>query len=438
MKKDLLRHGFETIAFQNGNFGKELELYLQEIRDQNIPISQIKTDISNPVMTSIKNIEDTIFKYTGLKVVIGLNDFGANVNFHSIYNLNHIFLKDDQIKKMSIGVIKSVENLARNKTDFSVDIKKGIVGKNLGFIKNTILLDYSDFLLNKKYTIGEVTAILLHEVGHGVTSIEYMGRVLRTNQALATLYQENFADLSPEKLKIKLRLLSDYVDEKTNTFDDLNLNEIKDKESIATIFVDRVMVNKKSELGTPYYDTVSSEYLADQFVSRHGYTLELATVLQKIEGPFSSEHSKKSSAAMRMLQILLFASHISLGIAVTPLIPIVAAVAWVGSFIFKENTQPTYDTLKVRIKRVKEQLIQNIKLIDIPKEELNLLLAKYDQVEKIADDVQEHHSYLSKIYEYFSSAKKDKSRNIKLQRDLEELASNKLFVQSAKLRTMLT
>lgn len=433
MKKDLIKFGLETIAFQPKNFGKELELILESIRTKNEPLTK---NPSKELKIYLELIQKCIEYHTGLVITIVLNDFDANANLLPIIRTNHILLTESQLKEITKSEKILFKNLGSLKADFTFNRKTGKIGTNLKSINNTILLSYKDFLLNRKFTIREVVGVLLHEVGHGVVAVEYMSNIIRTNQALATVYNENFVNDTPEVVKIKLRTISNYLDEPENSLDELAKIPNLTKETIATVIVDKFLVNKKSELGTSYYDAVSFEYLADQYSARFGYGPDLISLLQKTAGFFSGEKNIYSNVITKILELKLIAVIAAFSIYAVPIVPLIVTVLGYGFLAGRHVPEGKYDNLKTRVLRLKEQVIQNIKLLHLSNQELKELLTEYDKIEKIVDSIKINESYINRIITFFSSVRKEAKDAIMLQRDLEELASNKLFVQSAKLKTM--
>ena len=99
------------------------------------------------------------------------------------------------------------------------------------------------------------------------------------------------------------------------------------------------------------------------------------------------------------------------------------------------NIQPTYDGARVRYLRVREQIIENLKKSKLSKQEVQNTINDLKKINKIVA------TYNSKEYEglyrkigYYLFPSDKKIRDYKdLQRDLEELANNDLFVKAREL-----
>lgn len=430
MKNTLLREALETIQFQSNSFGRELESIVQEIRNENLNLKQIDESVLKTKLS--KCIKDN----TGIKITIVFNDSGLNANIYPIFNLGHIFLSDAETEASSNLSKKFIDKIRSQKEHFTVDIKTGKVGSFFGDIDNIIFLSYIKFLMNPKFTIREVVSILLHEVGHGWTALEYTSRLVRTNQALASIAKEVFEPNEPTKTKFKLKLYCDYLDEKSDSLDEL-IN-VTNNEVICTVIIDKFIKNKKSELGTAYYDSVSCEYLADQYAARYGYALDLVTALQKLSSLLNGSKDMRSYVTARILEINILMSLMAI---TTTTLGIGGLLVFVilGLNYIKESSKTeirVYDKLKVRSKRIKEQLIQNLKDRTIDTSKTNELLTSFESINKAIDSMFEYESIIEKLALFISSRKRDEKAAMQLQRDLEELASNSLFVKSAQLRTM--
>lgn len=432
MKKRL---GLEALAFQSKNFGNELKLIVENIREARLPIYRLgKTKL-------IENLEDTIFKYTNLNISVKLSDtVGATYLLFAVLNIDSGIYHADTFNHITdIQRSNYAREVSKIRGDYEVNKKTGMVGGFYAKAKSELSIEYNELMMNNRFTSSEVVAILLHEIGHAFTQMEYGAKSIMTNQALAAIAYSLLNKNPPEKHLIYIRAAADLLDLPENGLDDIV--DIKDSTIVSTVIVDRAITNKLSELGTPYYDAVAVEYLADQYVSRYGYGVHLASANYKAGAGLEST-SRTTRSIIRITEICSFSTAGLLGavaLTVNPfaafiMLYLVTTIIWYDGKAGIKNM--SYDTLLVRNKRIREQTIERLKDLNAPKEEIVQLLNDYKVITKYIDKTREFSSLYNKALNLLFKSRRDANSAMALQRDIEELASNDLFATSAKLRTM--
>ena len=96
----------------------------------------------------------------------------------------------------------------------------------------------------------------------------------------------------------------------------------------------------------------------------------------------------------------------------------------------------TYDDLKTRYSRVRHQLILQTQELNISKSDLKALVDSIHQLDDIIKGTQVFTPLYTSIVNFFSSTNKSAKENIALQKVMETLTNNELFVKSAQLRTL--
>lgn len=438
MKKDLLKQAFETIAFQSKSFGKELQLLLSELRQKDLKAKDAQDN------HLVRAIELLILDKTGININLKVDtDIMAAVELPAL-ELNHIFF-DDFTKYFIQENIQQNHDKFKEKEILIFDLQNSKIHGPVAKIPCELHLSWNDLLKKNKFTDEEVTAVALHELGHIFTTFEYLNRLSTTNQALASVVQEF---LNKDKIKYQLELKR--VSKKLFN-DEHKLDNLKDSDNplvISSLILSTELKRKNSDLGTPYYDSVSCEYMADQFVARHFYGHHLVSGLDKLYPGFSIQKSKGAGILLDILLCLTTFKtfHLILNTAVI-------AGTGVGGILFlcinlmtlyltytsgaPTLSIPTYDDLLIRYKRVKEQIILDLKNKKYDQHQITEKINNLDIVEKYITATFPEETIVRKLITRLVSKETNAKKAIQLQRDLEELASNGLFVQSAKLRTML-
>ena len=100
-----------------------------------------------------------------------------------------------------------------------------------------------------------------------------------------------------------------------------------------------------------------------------------------------------------------------------------------------ENWTPTYDEMKVRIQRVKNDMINRLKN-DKNTEDKDSLIKQIEACEIIEKDYFVYKPIIRIVADFVFSKGRQASDMYNLHRQLEEFAANPLFVKSAKLSLM--
>ena len=378
-----LKHlSMEAINFQDGEFGKALETQFAYLQ---------KLDASNSTKDFTKIAVDMLLlieKYTGLHTTVTfIPGFNASV---ILPDLSFRKEMSELGKKFQETTSKKIlEDLKEWKVKGGVDIKNSRVSGDFATNALVCKLYFGTGLIDPKagFTPGELTALLLHEIGHIFTTLEYTTRMVMTNQALAAVSKSLLNKETQEQRNIVLKLAGKTLFENDHFF--TGCEEIEDINTLSVVFMDRAMGKGFSELDSVAYDNTSSEYLADQFAIRHGYARELVFALERIGKFAMGTYSDKNVALMTKLQI-------TFSITTAVMTPILIAFGFVGvsaMFLFSllisvkkgsyANRTFTYDSHRVRYSRVKEDLIQRLKIKDIPKEVKDEILQNIDSIDEV-------------------------------------------------------
>lgn len=443
----------EAINFQDGKLGKALEATILSMMEQNMPNVAIVNNSS-----FMSELEKVVKEYTGLTITFRAWNSGSACFLYKI-NPSNILIEPDLNKhdvdhlltKIKTHGDKGRVDLNKGKVDglyagvdFCIYLSRGIVVKNYTAVPEEGLIpDESAF------TIEEIVAIILHEIGHAFGIIEYNNRAVLANLALSAIVKN--ADNPNEKERVDVvKFISTEILGDPKALKDLENETIGTASGV--IFLTKFGKALKSSTNSAFYDVVGGEAVADVFVSRQGYGKHLVRALRKIENisklyGAGEETTKLGNLTGGLAKSLLMTARFGLvGVNVLFGIPLIGAALFVVTFasFYVQTTSykldlagdMTYDNIKTRIQRIREDTIQAIKNKDLDKETTQMFADNIRDMKRIEDGITIEKDFYQKAIDFMFQSKGGKEDIMKLHRNLEELASNDLFLQAARLRTL--
>lgn len=412
--------GLEAIGFQDGSIFKE-------ISDLFTTFKQTRDNNENVIQQIVKIIKNKI----GINIQIFYDKQYATGVWLPTFNKNHIYFNNEVKQTMDItNSFDSVDKLGGFIKKNEIDIKKGKIS---GFFS-----EYQSPININPYDISaldgeELAAVFLHEVGHLFTYYENITKVTITNFVLMGLCQMAEAQDPIDKKKIFIKKLENNELIKPNTMNELvELNDVK---TIATVFIDKIAKENASSSGSYFYDVTSVEQSADEFVSRLGGGRALVSALSK---------SKISDSGLN-IQILNDIALNGLGIigvAVASFVMPILGVLWGSLFMMitvyssrnkgTASKDFTYDELKVRMKRIVNDLTERLKHEKDVKS-IGIIVNEIETCNAIMDMYSDYKPLYARIADFIFKKHATSKDIYELQRDLEDIAMNKLFMKSKKL-----
>jgi hypothetical protein len=428
MKKRL---GLEAIAFQSNHKGKQIELLINQLRAKTYNAKQAQNS------SEIKALQKSIHDLFGLKAKLIVDtDILAAIEL-SVIKSNHIFF-DQEVRHWFKDDLNKVKKKVKSHVDSStVDLKNAYISGIFSTIELPVYLSWNSLINNSNYSDAEITAILLHELGHGFTTFEYYSRFVATNQALAIvantlLHKEN----TKEYQYVLKEVGKEFLNDETRFSD---LVEVKDTKVVIPYIFSTIIKETKSEMGTLYYDRVACEFLADNFVARLQYGKEIVSGLDKLHPGFMPEKSP-------WMQIVFDLSGLLMAFSITVVVTgglnifaLVLSIFWAWSFMEGgkiQNYDFTYDRLKIRYTRVKEQMIQDLKRDKFDPATIAQKIKDIDAVNEIVKQTYITNSWNIRLMKFLLPGQRKAHAALQMQRDLEELTANDLFVKSAQLKVL--
>lgn len=419
----------ESIDFQGESlFLKELALTLKEMKG----MKQSAVDESNHG----GRLSAIIRHHTNMNLTVSLGDQDPCVEIPMV-NKNNVLINSFIRNWFNSDVgLKMIGNAEDGVVRGKVNMKTGKVSGVFSDIQTTIHMPVV-MLVGTKYTEQEIAAIILHEVGHIFTYFEFMSRSMTTNQALAGMAKA--LDGSGD---IKEREVIFMTVKKTLGLKDLDTAELLKSNSnkvAEMVVLTNVVKKSQSELGSNVYDFSSWEYLADQYAARQGAGRHLVTGLDKLyRGHFNiSFRSLPTYLAFEALKAMLLVGSIAL--ITTGAGMHLGGYGLQGTLILTAmdgSGDGTYDTPGARFKRVRNQIVENLKDKKLSKDDTERLHADLKAIDTVMESVEDRRQLFGVLWDFISPSARKAWNQKTLQKELEDVAVNELFVKASQLKMM--
>lgn len=451
--KRLGRYGFaqealacEVIDFQQDKFGSQLEAILLDMKKfmDNCgarTLGQLRSELMYSDFGKI--LSDLIMKRMGFKTKFVFNTTSIGAVMPMLFNEHHILL--DPIWRGNVDGLTDQQKLIKQSKDLvgTVDLAKAKVGGIFSEYEHIVWIDIVGHFYVHKSDAGEIVAILLHEFGHAFTHYEFADRLESTNQVLADLSKETRKENggSGEQRKYLLKELSTRFGIKDDSFDDI----IEEKNLVIFGFklFKRYIEFVKSQLPNAKYDETSSEQLADNFATRFGYGRQLVTVLDRFYINAPEHMSSGGHFALTFMEFLtgiVMPAVMIIGTMMIGLIPVgLLLLAFYTLIIYASGTgakDMTYDELKIRYKRIRQQYIEMTHKLDMDKEQLRSVVDNIHFIDGVINNTAIYRSLYERISNFLFASNRAAKNDIELQYLLENLTHSDLFLKSAELTVL--
>jgi len=333
-----------------------------------------------------------------------------------------------------IGVFKAInDNMENLKKSLSTGIKinfdkariDGLPNKEPIFIITNPYEVFNMFNWNDK----EITAILLHEIGHGFTNIAEGYRNVET----VTILNEALLDSSNKENKTKILKLTieKHTGEKSEDTSEMITALVRFTEKQIKI------LNENDVLAF-----TDNEQQADNFAVRFGYGKELASALEKIElyDKNVTNHIYKMvgfwSTISFLTSTMILGINIGMGIILIPVVMFLVIKVISSFFGSDDSNRTTFDTAIDRYRRIRNDMIREIRNNNYPKELTAIMISDIDSLEQtiaITDDDKNILQRLGDSLPWNSSS----FNYTQLQRILEDLNNNNLHLAKIRLEQHL-
>ena len=403
--------------------------------------------VNNTIVGNINGIVDAwktdIRDYEAM-----FREYEESTNDMTMSNPDVMSSNIEEVKALALcrGALDSINAITKELNSFGIVVdRKNAKFKNLP--KDYVVYLSCDIVNSVGMTAREFTAVMIHEIGHAFSGLEYTYRSVNNTSVLLDTFLENVQNRNKS---VKESLLIAYK----TAYSPSDVDQIKDKNTLS-LYIHIMTTTFRYTMGsmTPsqIHNNNDDEALADQFAGRFGYGDDLAKGV--IKGRVKYHNGIYGS--------ILCAAVISLLVAVAGiLIPgllfvfafisgvLLGYVLWEGYRIFFEWGEyrwSGYDDFNRRMKRIRNELVRQIRHYkDQPAIVKTILkqIEELDGIEKLANTAigqnlfNKFRSPISKILDLISSPRR-KAISIKhVEQIQEDLNANELYVASAKLKQL--
>ena len=416
--KQLIRASLEAIDFQNGNFFNDLIAPVANIREQ------INEGV-DPYSIKTKDFADVVKKYTNLTVELDVMK-GAPDAFMctAMMDFNNVLeIHDKRTNGRDYWQTDSIVRIMRSFKDgisAGIDLKTSKVSGFFADYPTVLGITIDIFLyLNDR----EIAATLLHEIGHIFSYFEFTGFTYTCNQVLRNVLSTFFATDDNKQRLLTLTHYEDATNAKIENKESLANNPKTNQAIITTIVLKSFLASVRSASGTYVYDIRSFEQLSDNFASRHGASRDLATGLMKL-------HKADGDDAVSPW-ILTMTSTVIKDLIFLPFSIIL--LPFMADLFYPDRLWSRYDTYQDRIANLRRTLVDSIKSLNLKEDSKKKALEDIQVIDNLIAESNSIHSIFVDVCLFFNSTRKKELDQVKFQKELEELASNRLYISATKL-----
>lgn len=430
VRRPTLNISLEAIDRQSGDMFKELSDTIEGMMQLSV-IDQ--NDINQSRMSAV------VRKYTGMEVTFTLIPQTWDAYCHFVeMNRNHVFFH--QRNQM---ICHQTNNYKTTKIESigAVNLKNGTVTGV--FSKFPVKIGIGSLFItgldgaDSVFTADEVTAIIIHELGHAFTTFEYLSKTVMTGLVIGSSVRNTVGITDQkERTSIIMKASKDanmMVDE---NFIIAALEKHGEKADIVLLCEHVKNRNKLSK--TNAYDARNCEQIADQFAVKHGAAAALGSALEKLH-KYSYDINYRSTFMYVTLEIMKIIGLMFLGASL--LGGGLIMIAWgLMVFIFSNPGTKIYDDPKDRLIFLKRQLIDDLKQLDKQKTKNHVVIKditeSIEALEARIEDVKDRKSFMTAVYDTITPWGRNREQQEAKQKLLEEALNNDLFVHAAKLATL--
>lgn len=378
-------------------------------------------DLTKPTETLAKQIKDKLGINT--EIIVVPDDLQVNVGMWS----DLVFFGHGGSRShVDPGLKVFLTTRDGIKLATTIDLKTGKVSGGIAdHMRFKIVIGTGVLYEVLGFTVTEVTAMMLHELGHCVDTFMHLGEYVYLNYYLT----EGIEVLQGKKPNVyKLEMLDekwllnnmpeDLIDDFTN-----GRSEDTVRKAILTTFK---KAPRHHITNNPLASKLRNEQMADNFVSRLGYSRDLAMALYKIDKYYPDQTERQYSSWLgQMLKIMLM-------IAVAPITAFMIALY---NPLDDRNTKQTYDKPMERMLKIRRDLIQQLKLVKRVTDGRSIV-EDIEAIDVMLKEYSSHTDIFDSAITLLRPTLRKMQQNLKVEQDLESLLNNDLFLNAFKLNNL--
>lgn len=432
----------ESIAYQrNDKFGQQIEeIVIKFMEKIKAGASAVEIDSDHGLKEELQKL---VHKRLGVKAIFYCNGMTA-ATMPNTY-VDHSPVLHDAIRDYlsfdqgGSGAIR----LRTIDTGFKLGTVNTETAKITGWLSEqevAVYINFNDLMSESDYSSAELTAIILHELGHDFEGAAMAIRATGTNLILSDIARHiSSKDRGGDQEYVYRELLKVDSTLDKDTVDGL-MNGSPVVMGVSAFRLAQGTIRTLS--GSRVYTSTNYEALSDSFATRFGYGDALATGLGKIAdkqmlygGLASIVETFVFSAVVWSLYGLLVT--LLAGAITGPLIlAILFRAAAFKNLIDRNRTSKTnmvYDDEYDRFVRIKQDLINGLKDAKISSKEKRAILEQLALVDKTKAKVVNVPKPVRMLLNVIFPAEGNAQRSIDAQKRLESIIANDIFISANKL-----
>ncbi len=423
----------EAIKFQDGSMFKEMTEFFKTMDNLTSYEEKVR-------YISGKPLSDLIRKYTGLTIQTEVIPNMSEINCFCItpdITKNNVLIEE---WRKQFYQHRDFKQLSKN-IDEVVGVVDLVNGRVKGaFEKIVIRVFVTDgFIRTMEFTPENKAALVMHEVGHAFTFLEFIAESAKTDFSLATATRELLQTTDKEK---KITLAKSLNDAMGTTVDVNVIAESSDVATWYTVYINNKEKQTRVATHTGRYSDTSAEFVADQFVTRHGGGAAMADTLAKIYKRLG-KISVRDRISIWTQYAVCSLSVISAIAGLSLINPILGTMGTVALFVnLKTITQydftySTYTSDKDRVAKLKQELVGRLKDRDLPQDIRVSTLDAIKEIDKILKTLNDNRTIMELITIALRSDVHQAVKQEQVQKTLSTVINNDLFKTAATLDSIV-
>jgi hypothetical protein len=427
----------ESISFQNDAFHKALTAIIDTYRDN--ADGDVRTEFEMALNKCIKD-------FTNINFDCNIGDYQMSTEAPSI-DKNSPMIEGYGFREAYTLSKQSLADIRKSRTKQVT----GLLDPNAAYVHGYfaelpptrmflnawmiygqgggVLYDIFD---GRKYTSREISAIMMHEIGHIWGYFDFLVRFRTTNQIMATALRTLDGTEDHGKRELIIKETSDMLE--LDSIDALELSR-KSNMTVYTVIISNLARYNRTQSGNAGYDINSFEALADQFASRHGAGRDLVTGLDKLSKGTIHRRGQMAYFFMEFAKIALFLTGTWV-FAVGSILTGWGVFSLVTSLLLADSHNDWYDKTGARFTRVRNDLINELKNPHLSKEDSARIREDIDVIDNVNKNYKDHTQFIGLVYDYLIPTGVMKRKDIEFQQALEGMASNKLYYYANKFKAI--
>lgn len=420
----------EAIKFQDGSLFKEMTEFFRS--KQGLDKKEVLNVFKDGRLTEM------VKRYTGLNIEFSVDVKMGRMNAY-VYppdiSTNNTILADYHRLWMrgadGVTLLKKIKDTPVG----YIDLEKGRAYGIFEELKIRSAITYELLTATEPFLPEEKAAIMLHEIGHAFTFLETLSETVRVEASIMTVQRELLGTTD----KVKRIELAKALNKTLDTNVDVDKISDSDDGSVwYTVYVSNKAMQLRNVNNAGRYTDVASEFMADQFATRHGGGEYLVSGLAKMYRLYGTNSMKSKTmfwlsfikdAAVTILIAISFTSVNILGMAI-----FVAAMALA---VWLDPTYSIYDNDMERFRKIKQDLIIRLKDRDIPSDVRSMTLDTIKTIDETLSVMNNNRTFSQMVTLILRPGVRKAVKQEEIQQVLSSTMNNDLFKASAKLDSII-